>query len=450
MPISAVFDSKEQKWIFLSALSAGLLGVYLLTDRLVKNRPGLMRSRKKTVNSPPNTPQDLPSPAIYLERPYPLSEPLKKPENQKIYKICLTGGPCAGKTTSLSFLSQKLTEKGFKVFSVPEIPTITKQGGGMIIMGGLTQDNIMKFQQYLMKIQMKIEDYFTELAILSDQPSVVLCDRGVCDPYAYMEEAVWRTILDGQGWNMLHLRDNRYDAVVHLVTAADGAEEFYSLQNNEARYEDINTARIIDKRTQLAWIGHPRLYIIDNSVKGFENKINRVYRAVSGAVGLPIPDVIYRKYLLRDYKIPANIKVERFTMEVTFIKAESNEKEIKIRKRTQNGLSKYSYSEKTIVNGERSAETQRELNARNYMILIGQKDETRNSVLKERICFIWEHQSFVLDEISENGEVLKVLKIDGIEKDFNLKFPPFCEIDREITGEKTFSNENFSRKRIIA
>lgn len=38
------------------------------------------------------------------------------------------------------------------------------------------------------------------------------------------------------------LRDRRYDAVIHMVTAADGAEKYYTLANNEARYEDAKTA----------------------------------------------------------------------------------------------------------------------------------------------------------------------------------------------------------------
>ncbi len=38
----------------------------------------------------------------------------------------------------------------------------------------------------------------------------------------------------------------RYDVVVHMVTAADGAEKFYTLENNAARYEDVPTAKIVD------------------------------------------------------------------------------------------------------------------------------------------------------------------------------------------------------------
>lgn len=32
-----------------------------------------------------------------------------------------------------------------------------------------------------------------------------------------------------------------------MVTAADGAEKFYTLENNAARYEDAPTAILVDK-----------------------------------------------------------------------------------------------------------------------------------------------------------------------------------------------------------
>jgi hypothetical protein len=39
------------------------------------------------------------------------------------------------------------------------------------------------------------------------------------------------------------LRDGRYEAILHLCTAADGAEKFYSSLNNEARYESADEAK---------------------------------------------------------------------------------------------------------------------------------------------------------------------------------------------------------------
>lgn len=40
-----------------------------------------------------------------------------------VTKIALTGGPCGGKTTSISVLEQQLTNKGYKVFIVEEMAT---------------------------------------------------------------------------------------------------------------------------------------------------------------------------------------------------------------------------------------------------------------------------------------------------------------------------------------
>ena len=42
-------------------------------------------------------------------------------------------------------------------------------------------------------------------------------------------------VLEEFNWTVPQLRDQRYEAVVHLVTAAIGAERFYTLENNKAR-----------------------------------------------------------------------------------------------------------------------------------------------------------------------------------------------------------------------
>jgi hypothetical protein len=62
------------------------------------------------------------------------------------------------------------------------------------------------------------------------------------DGSAYTDENVWQAILDETGWSTMQLRDRRYEAVIHLVTAAQGATEFFTNQNNEARYESIEEA----------------------------------------------------------------------------------------------------------------------------------------------------------------------------------------------------------------
>ena len=41
----------------------------------------------------------------------------------KISKIVITGGPCAGKTTGMSFLEQELSKNGYKVVFINESAT---------------------------------------------------------------------------------------------------------------------------------------------------------------------------------------------------------------------------------------------------------------------------------------------------------------------------------------
>ena len=77
------------------------------------------------------------------------------------------------------------------------------------------------------------------------QPAVVLYDRGVLDGSAYVSSELWSEIMDENDfeWN---IRDKRYDAVVHMVSAAEGAEAFYDY-GNETRYETVEQARERDK-----------------------------------------------------------------------------------------------------------------------------------------------------------------------------------------------------------
>lgn len=67
----------------------------------------------------------------------------------------------------------------------------------------------------------------------------------------------------------MQLRDRRYEAVIHLVTAAQGAVDFYTNSNNEARYEGVEDAQNLDQKLINAWVGHPHFSIIQNNFQTF-------------------------------------------------------------------------------------------------------------------------------------------------------------------------------------
>lgn len=78
-----------------------------------------------------------------------------------------------------------------------------------------------------MKLQMNLEDYFTSLAYLGNEKTVIICDRGVMDLQFFGPPENWEEILAENDWTVANLRDRRYDAVIHLVTSAEGAPDYY-------------------------------------------------------------------------------------------------------------------------------------------------------------------------------------------------------------------------------
>jgi len=110
--------------------------------------------------------------------------------------------------------------------------------------------------------------------------------------------------LDLNDYNIVYLRDKRYDVVIHMVTAADGAEKFYTLENNAARYEDVPTAITVDQNLQNAWTGHPHHLIIGNDEEGFDRKIQKVINGVEKFAGISSSHGLFKKFLVEPFTIP--------------------------------------------------------------------------------------------------------------------------------------------------
>ena len=216
-----------------------------------------------------------------------------------IKRIVLTGGPCAGKTTALVRIIEHFSSLGFKVFTIPEVPTLFTQAG----MNYLTKNQgfFYEGEKATLEIQLALEDKFLRMAQECKKPCIIVCDRGAMDISAYMAPETWDSITRAVGTSTPELRE-RYDAVLHLVSAADGAEQYYTTANNAQRYEQMSEeglriARGLDKKVIHAWTGHPHLRVINNH-DDFDCKMNRVIKEISNVLGLPQPIVEERKYIV--------------------------------------------------------------------------------------------------------------------------------------------------------
>ena len=161
----------------------------------------------------------------------------------------------------------------------------------------------MKRLQFVINLQFCLEDNFAKYAKAIGQNCIILCDRGLMDGSAYVTPKQWENVISKnqvplitttaiedertEKIKMVPLTtindwDVRYDAVFHLVTAADGAPQYYTLENNlGARHETPEMAREQDMKTQIAWSDHPHHMIIDNKGKTFEQKIEALIDLIS-------------------------------------------------------------------------------------------------------------------------------------------------------------------------
>jgi len=74
----------------------------------------------------------------------------------------------------------------------------------------------------------------------------------------------------------------RYTAVIHLVTAADGAEEFYDRWPEAHRPEQVEDAIRMDGLLHRVWRDHPCYHRIDNVGKSWKEKAENARVILSG------------------------------------------------------------------------------------------------------------------------------------------------------------------------
>ena len=361
-------------------------------------------------------------------------------------KIVLTGGPCAGKTQFLSRLMQVLESRGYFVYTIFEAAT-------SLILNGIKPSESMtleEFQSFVLEMQLNNEDLFEKVTQHHDPDKVIIfCDRGIMDNCAYVDkETVFKNMLRKKGLTFADVY-SRYDAVLHLVTAADGAEKFYQwndpskidVGNNAARSESPEEAREKDKKTLNAWIGHHHLRVFDNSTN-FEGKINRVIAEVFALLGEPVPTEIERKFLI---KMPTAEQIEalgcisKANIIQTYLKKGDNVAERRIRQRgdKKNGFTFY-YTEKTDISAGVRIEDERKITPEEYLLLLTEADTSLHQISKVRRCFVYDKKYFEMDIYPFNDEYAIVeIELNNIDEDF--KLPPL-DFVKEVTDDANFKN----------
>lgn len=195
-----------------------------------------------------------------------------------ITKIVLTGGPCAGKTTTNERIEEFYNKVGYAVFTLPEAATLFIKAGAEF----LTQDRNLYFEIHknMMQFLLQMEDSFYRIAEATGKPTLIINDRGAMDISAYMDPEDWKRLLRETGHTEEELMA-RYKAVFHLCTSAKGAPNSYTLSNNSARMEEtLAEAILVDDNLIRAWERHPNLHLIQ-SEEFVKDKIDNVLLGIA-------------------------------------------------------------------------------------------------------------------------------------------------------------------------
>ncbi len=356
-----------------------------------------------------------------------------------VAKIVLTGGPCAGKTTALARIEEDLQEKGYYVLVVSESAT-------ELIKGGIKPfgDNAIKmfdFQKLIMNYQMNKENTYEEAIKLlpNDKKCVIVYDRGIMDNKAYISDSEFHDILKLLDLNQLELLD-RYDMVIHLVTAADGKEKYYTLANNQARSETIEQARELDQKSLQAWTGHNNLVIIDNKTD-FEEKIKKVLDCIHNLLGNPISlkqQKLYAVDLNQSLSIPNS---EEIKLEYFYLIGDKYERRLK--KRTQNNQTTYYLTVQNRNKGLAKVITDKKITAKEFDRLLVTQN-IKATLEKTRYCFSKNKQYFKLDIFNDSN--IGLLQLDITQDNPNVFLPEELKIIEEVTDDINYQSYNMALK----
>ena len=371
-----------------------------------------------------------------------LDLPLKK-VNKQITNIVITGGPCAGKTTAMSWIQNAFIERGYYVLFVPETATELITGG----IAPWTMQTNLDYQIHQMRLQIEKEKIFKSAAekIFNYDKILIVCDRGIMDNKAYMTEGEFNYALSELNLNETEIRDN-YDAVFHLVSAAKGAEEFYTLENNKARTETIEEAREMDDKLISAWTGHPHFRVIDN-YQGFEEKIKKLITEISSFLGEPEPYEIERKFLIKfpDLTIlDNNPNCRKVEIIQTYLNSD-NDDEIRIRQRGENGNYIYYKTVKKKIDNLKRIEKEKRLTKDEYLTLLMDADTNLNQIRKTRYCLMYNNQYFEVD-IYPFWTDKAIVEIELSDEKNNLIFPEYLSIIKEVTDDENYKNYNLAKR----
>lgn len=367
---------------------------------------------------------------------------------KRIIKIVLTGGPAAGKTTLVSrILKEFKQDDGWKVITIPESATDLISGFGIKPFGNCV--SMLEFQDFVIADQLHKERLALKAAEMVPEHNVLIVyDRALLDDKAYITDAEFDQVIARFDGRTVESVLANYDAVIHLVTCAKGAEFAYNL-GNDARTETLEHAIEMDDRTLRAWSAHPNLKIIDNTVD-FEKKIQRAMREIYRIVGEPEPMDKKHKYLIERPNMDELIvryNAVPFEMVQNYLVETNPRIERRIRKQKNGSDHLYFYTEKHTMADNTKWDTERPISQKEYNQYMLEVDPQLQPVHKIKYRFSYLNERFEIDIYRFSAD--KAMMFCYAEDGEQIQLPPEIRVLQDVTGNLEYKNKTLARRQSL-
>lgn len=221
-------------------------------------------------------------------------------------KIVLTGGPCGGKSTALESIGKNYKIEGHEFCLIDETATVlfVNEFNKILINGqGISK---FDFQTIIFLVQF-IKEYNAESYFLyksNDNKSTIICDRGLLDGKAYMNNSDFKNMLKKFNLDESSLLKT-YSVVLHLTSVYFKDPDFF-IEHRPFAVDDVLD---IDYNLYEIWKECSNHFIVSNT-NLIEEKINIVYKYLNDSVDYKSPmlhdfyneiDFKYMKDYLREF-----------------------------------------------------------------------------------------------------------------------------------------------------
>lgn len=351
--------------------------------------------------------------------------------------VLLTGGPSTGKTTVINSIQEYFGQLGYNVVIIPEAATHAINSGikpfGDNALTGIT------FQKIILKRQLVAEKTAKMAASELGDNTIIIYDRGTLDGYAYVSDEEWEYVLASEGVNKRELLCN-YDAVLYL----EGCREFFTKENNAARYEDgAEDALEKGRRVLKSYLTHDNLMVIQPRER-VEDKQHEVVSIIQNMLGCPVQLREQRKFLVDRVDIEELARIaNKVVITQDYLDTDDDTHEYRVRKVEQGGHRSYHYNvQRKLENGVREIVEEASISEEDYERFLASKSTTAATCVKSRYSFVYDSQYFKLDIF---GDGMMLLEVNVTKENPLTKIPGFVSVLEEVTNDPNYKNINMAR-----